>query len=338
MATPPELEKKDRARHGPTPRETTVEHPPLPQPSIEPNDFVVHPWLRHRDSPTDLNDLRSACRLAWYSREQHRLLCGDLEPIGPDPHALAERDQWSIETGPGGPWNGDDILSLVRQFLQSYSATASNHLAAASSLVWNGEYLYSLAPLLRAALESITTGAWLLTPTPTLTPRQRAARLYVLVINDAYRAIDAAQFRDTRNELKETRSRITRDIKSMFSEDKIVIENGRIVEICGQSHPTFDRRFVDFGEVIGHTKIVKRYYLNLSQLSHPNPFSQQILQDAAGYRLDPADVKAFICVGVHFYALFLQFLGGYFGWPSSQIEEWIDRVELEFPGTYYDSR
>ncbi len=158
----------------------------------------------------------------------------------------------------------------------------------------------------------------------------------MLLLTDAYRVIDAAQNSELRKELKRVRDRVTADVRAMFNSDEILEAGGRIESIAEQAHPSFDHRFEQFGEAVGEPKVLRRYYMNLSQLAHPNPLTLQMFQDEIGYRLEPEDLHAFLRVGVHLHALYFRYLGGYFGWPDEYFEDWIDLVSAEFPGTFID--
>ncbi len=303
-----------------------------------------HPWVvKHREHPTLLDLLREPVELCFNLREFHTSIMNGVsfEPIKGS-HAETFMSLIANEVGPHGPWGENErqhdplyVLTMLGLHVRDYLAVAINNLASAAMLVRSGEYLFSIAPVVRSSAECSTTVTWLLDTR--IDPRQHAARVML------DRAASFQQQKATLPRTGDTGARrglkeLEDSIRQFFHAAEIDNLKGsgwdKHASLANESLLGLEARWRALGELQDQGSEYQRMYGGLSLLSHPNITQLELLQRDGSYYVDEEGLRRLLWVGVLAYREAMRRALTFFGFrenddPIGTMDEMLRRVYPE---------
>ena len=299
--------------------------------------------MPHREDPSLLLELREPAALCAQVREHHTSIMNqlDLKPIEGSAGDITLK-LLEAEDGPNGKWGENEaefdplyVLTMMGVHVWQYLAVAVNHLAAAGELVYSGEYLYSVAPVVRASAECSTSVAWLL-------DRKCSARQFAARAMLDRAASFQQQIASTSKEGDLGARSAIKDLEASFSnffhDDEVLKheqsggwESG--ASLAGEKVPGLEAKWGLIGAHYGDPKGYKRLYGALALLSHPNVTHLEILMRDGSYYMDPIGIRNLLWTGHLLYREALRHAIHFFGWAEestlTQLDEMLQGVYPE---------
>jgi len=278
--------------------------------------------------------LRRIAQIAWFAREIHTTDFQLLRQKLPQSGSIRQAEADAISDPPGS--------ELVCDTIDFMSASAADRLAGASALVWGGEYLFSLAPMIRASFESSLTGMWVLSNK--VTGFERVQRVHMIHFNDRARLIASTPDKDFRDRVKRAQKQARRQLTKQYGASSLTFNAGgdALEAIDNVEFASFAEQCAELADRLGHDgKLWKRHYSMLSQLSHPNPAtSRMMLTNSRRYEMSPDAVVALFEVAFFAYGQFLRHAAGYSCATAAEgdklLLEWESLVEDAVPDFFDD--